>query len=151
MLIEVLLASRSHLTQAAELFDAYRQFYGQASDLTAAHDFLSERMAKNESIIYLALDRLKKTACGFMQLYPSFSSVSLQHVLILNDLFVSPDYRKLGIGKSLIKTAQELVQKRGFKGLNLQTARDNFSGQKLYQTCGFKLDQDFVYFFWEKT
>ena len=41
---------------ASNLFDLYRQFYKQNSDLTAAKEFISERINKNESEIFLAID-----------------------------------------------------------------------------------------------
>ena len=104
-------------------------------------------MAREESIIYLALERENKKAIGFMQLYPSFSSVSLESLWILNDLFVVLEHRKRGVGKALIETAKELVQTRGSKGLILATAHDNYVGQKLYQASGFTFDNDFLHFF----
>ena len=38
------------------LFDLYRQFYEQASDLAMAENFLAQRLQHNESVIFLAFD-----------------------------------------------------------------------------------------------
>ena len=38
----------------APLFDAYRRFYDQPSDLALARAFVAERLERNESVIYLA-------------------------------------------------------------------------------------------------
>jgi len=150
-MLEIIVANSSYLSQASELFDAYRQFYKQVSNIAAARQFLSERMAQGESMIYLAIDKGSGQAVGFMQIYPSFSSISLKKLLILNDLFVIPEYRKQGVAKALIDTAKKLAKKEGAKGLSLKTAHDNIAGQKLYEACGFKLDTDFLCFFWETT
>ena len=75
---EIVLADITRLEDAAILFDQYRQFYKQTSNISVARCFLSERMKNNESIIYLAIDPAQKKAVGFMQLYPSFSSISIQ-------------------------------------------------------------------------
>ena len=52
------------------LFDAYRQFYKQASDLQAARVFLQDKFNHGESVIFLAWEGPK--AVGFTQLFPSF-------------------------------------------------------------------------------
>jgi hypothetical protein len=63
------------LEELAALFDQYRQFQGQASDVAAACSFLRERFDHGESVLFICHEGA--TAVGFAQLYPSFSSVSL--------------------------------------------------------------------------
>lgn len=63
------------LEALALLFDGYRQFYGQPSDISAAHAFLRACFEHGESFVFVALDG--DTPVGFTLLYPSFSSVSL--------------------------------------------------------------------------
>ncbi len=70
----------------APLFNLYRQFYQQAPDEEAAWHFISERLRKNESVIFIALK--DERAVGFTQLYPIFSSVGMKRCWLLNDLFV---------------------------------------------------------------
>ena len=48
-------AGLEDLDGAAPLFDAYRQFYGQRSDLATARAFLAERLRRDESVIFLAV------------------------------------------------------------------------------------------------
>jgi hypothetical protein len=47
-------AAVADLDAVAPLFDAYRQFYGQRSDLAAARAFLDERLRRDESVIFFA-------------------------------------------------------------------------------------------------
>ena len=54
--------------------------------------FIEQRVVNHESIIFLATN--DGLALGFTQLYPSFSSVSMRRLWILNDLFVAPSARK---------------------------------------------------------
>lgn len=136
-----------HLDIIAPLFDAYRVFYKQASDIEAAKEFLHERFKNNESVIYLAMKDGK--AVGFTQLYPLFSSVTMQRMFILNDLYVNKDYRQEGVGEALIQKAKELCVGLNYKGLGLQTAQDN-PAQKLYERLEFKKDPDLQYF-WTNT
>jgi GNAT superfamily N-acetyltransferase len=88
------------LDAVVTLFDAYRQFYGQPSDAEAARTFLQARFEHGQSVMLLA--ESQGQAVGFTQLYPSFSSVSMARVFVLNDLFVALTARRLGVGRSLV-------------------------------------------------
>ena len=74
---------------------------------------------------------------GFTQLYPTFSSVNVSKNWILNDLYVEINYRKQGIGEGLIKAAIEFAKKDGASFLELSTAINNITAQKLYEDIGF--------------
>lgn len=134
--VKIITATLDQLEQLAPLFDAYRVFYHQASDLEAATAFLRERLLLRESVTYMAL--AGETAFGFTQLYPSFSSVSLKRLWILNDLFVIPEARGQRVGEALIGAAVTLARESGAVGVQLQTAHSNQSGQKLYERLGFQ-------------
>ncbi len=128
----------------APLFDGYRQFYGQRSDLAAARAFLSERLRRDESVIFIA--SADDVALGFTQLYPSFSSVSVRRLWILNDLFVSPAARRGGVGRRLLERAREWAVETGAKGLTLTTALTNSAARSLYESCGWRLDDEFAHY-----
>ena len=135
-----------HLDLLVSLFDSYRVFYGKPSDKNAAKQFLFERLKNRDSIIFLAL--VDNEAVGFTQLYPSFSSVSMQPIYILNDLYVTKEYRKQGIGVALLNKAKQLCREHNCKGLSLQTETTN-PAQHLYESLGWKKDPD-LHYFWTK-
>jgi len=143
----IITAHIEHLDLIAPLFDAYRVFYKQRSDIDSAREFLHERFKNNESVIYLAMD--EGQAVGFTQLYPMFSSVTMQRMFVLNDLYVDQDHRNKGIGEALINKAKDLCEGLNYKGLALQTAQDN-PAQELYERLGFQIDTDLQYF-WTNT
>lgn len=130
----------------AGLFNQYRIFYNQFSDIGMAKAFIDERLQQNESIIFVAIDAEKQQPLGFTQLYPKYSSVRLSKNWILNDLYVDADYRKQGIGEKLIKTAMEFAKTTGATFVQLETAIDNYTAQHLYESIGFVKqanDEDF--------
>lgn len=139
----IIIAHIEHLDLIVSLFDAYRVFYGKPSDKNAAKQFLFERLKNRDSIIFLAL--VDNEAVGFSQLYSSFSSVSMQPIYILNDLYVTTAYRKQGIGVALLNKAKELCREQKYKGLALQTETTN-PAQHLYERLGWKKDPDLQYF-----
>ena len=136
----------TEITDIISLFDGYRVFYKMESDTDAAAKFLNERITKDESIIFAAYEGNK--AIGFVQLYYTFSSVSLQKSLILNDLFVDANYRGASVGEQLLLKAQEFCKKNNFKGLALETAIDN-PAQKLYEKLGWVKDYHAFHYFWQ--
>ena len=127
--------------QLVPLFDAYRQFYGRTSDVAAARTFLLARFTNRESTLFIA--HQGEMAIGFAQLYPSFSSVSLARIFILNDLFVQEQARRTGVASSLLSAAATFAVSLGAVRLSLSTALTNDAAQALYRSAGWNRDQQF--------
>ena len=144
-MIRVIHSSLEHLDDLLPLFDNYRIFYNQESDLLTASKFLENRFENNECEVFMAY--VKGKPVGFTLLYTAFSSVSLQPVYILNDLYVLDDYRQKGIGELLLNKAKEYCKEKGFKGLALETATDN-PAQHLYEKLGWIKDAHCFHYFW---
>lgn len=142
--IQIVQAGLPHVDAVAEVFDAYRQYYGQQTDIAGARQFLAERIANKESVIFLALEA--NQPLGFTQLYPMFSSVSMRRSWTLNDLYVKETLRSKGIGKALLATAQNFITTQGHKGLLLETTPDNTKAQNLYERLGWVREQNYFYF-----
>ena len=135
-------ATLADLDKLVPLFDGYRQFYSQPSNPALARSFLSERLARSQSVIFLAFDA-EGRAIGFTQLFPSFSSISAARLFILNDLFVSPDARRSGAGAALLLAAADFGRANNAVELELTTAITNKGAQALYEREGWQRDQDF--------
>jgi ribosomal protein S18 acetylase RimI-like enzyme len=148
--IDVRRAGPADLDLLVPLFDAYRQFYQQPSDLTLARRFLSERLGRNESVIFLALAGAGagQTAApaGFTQLYPIFSSTRCRRSWLLNDLFVAPAWRKAGIARCLMEAARQHGVETGAWEIELMTAHTNAPAQALYESLGYELDREFRHY-----
>lgn len=123
------------------LFDAYRQFYRLASDPEHARQFLLDRFRHQQSIMFLAF--AGNRAIGFIQLYPSFSSGAMARILILNDLFVSPERRRQGAGTALLDHAATYGRNIGAVRLVLSTELTNTAAQAVYEKAGWKRDTVF--------
>lgn len=145
--MQITTATLSDLDELSMLFDGYRKFYKQPSDPEAGREFIKERIIKDQSVCLICRNKTGK-AIGFTQLYPSFSSVSMQRVWILNDLYVDAQHRSCGVGKALLLQAQEFARESGSKGLTLETATDN-PAQHLYEALGWKKDNAVFHYTWE--
>ncbi|MDP1540195.1 MAG: GNAT family N-acetyltransferase [Moraxellaceae bacterium] len=144
--ITVRQAVLTDLEALVPLFDNYRQFYGCSSDTPAVQAFLLDRFNHGESALFIAYEG--NTPVGFTQLYPSFSSVSLARVFVLNDLFVHEQARRKGVASNLMSAATEFAKTLGAVRVSLSTAITNQTAQALYQSAGWKRDEQFyVYHF----
>ena len=142
--ISVRQALLSDLDDLAALFDHYRMFQGQASDPAAARSFLRERFDHGESVVFMACDGA--AAIGLAQLFPSWSSVALARVFILNDLFVHPSGRRQGVASLLLAAVERHAWSLGAVRVTLNVARDNQPGQALYAALGWTQDAQFHMF-----
>ena len=142
--MKVFLANIEHLEALSVLFDQYRVFYQQSSDLNGARLFLKNRFEYCDSIIFAARDG--DQIAGFTQLYPSFSSVSMKRVWILNDLFVTFLYRNQGIARSLMAIAKQYAEETGAIRISLSTQQSNHVAQALYESLGYEKDEVFHHY-----
>ena len=126
-------AGPADLDALSVLFDGYRQFYGQPSDLPRARDWLRSRLRVGESVVLVA-KRGGKTV-GFAQLYPMFSSVRTARTWILNDLFVDSTARRKGVARALLDAAAAFAREDGAAGIALETMRDNDAARALYRAA----------------
>ncbi len=136
-------ATTADVDRLQPLFSAYRAFYLATPDPVAERAFLMERLERGESVVFLA--EARGAAVGFTQLYPTFSSVGLRRLWILNDLFVISEARRSGIGSRLLRRAKEWARETGAEGLTLETAIDN-PAQRLYEAEGWKRDVAFLHY-----
>ena len=132
-------ATLDDLEALAPLFADYRTFYSQVPDLAVATRFLHERLARHESVIFLA--ELDGTPAGFTQLYPMFSSVRTARTWILNDLYVDASARRTGVARALLDAAAQFARAQGAAGISLETTRDNAPARALYRSAGWSEDE----------
>jgi ribosomal protein S18 acetylase RimI-like enzyme len=126
------------------LFEGYRAFYKCEPDAEAARAFLSERLKRGESVIFLAIEESSNTGVGFVQLYPVFSSLHMRRAWILNDLFVDPDHRGHHIARRLMDEARALAVETGATTITLETAPDNQASRQLYEALGYRVEKSFL-------
>lgn len=142
MPVSVRRAGITDIAAVAPLFDAYRMFYGKSSDIDLATRFLTERLTRDESVLFLAADA-NGNAVGFTQLYPLFSSVRAVRSYLLNDLFVADGARRSGAATALLDAAAGFARAAGAASLSLSTAVTNTPAQRLYEAQGWVRDDAF--------
>ncbi|NLR59399.1 GNAT family N-acetyltransferase [Chitinophaga polysaccharea] len=143
--MQVIRATELHIYEVAVLFEAYRAYYDQAPDFDGALAFITERIAKKDSVIFVVLQG--EEIIGFTQLYPIFTSLGMKRGWLLNDLYVLEEHRGKGAGKALLDAASDYGKKTNAAWLMLQTYIANTTAQALYEKEGFKKDTNSYYYY----
>jgi len=142
-------ATIEQIDDIAYLFNEYRVFYEQATDLNGAKQFILERFQQRDSVIFLVIDEEENKAIGFTQLYPSHSSVSMKRIWILNDLYVLESHRKQGVASLLLEEARSYGVLTNAARISLSTAINNETAQKLYEQKGYRQDNEYYHYSYE--
>ena len=135
-------ATLDDLDALAPLFDAYRRFYEQPGDVALASAYLHARLERGESTILVA--EADGELLGFVQLYPTWCSVAAARIFVLYDLFVDDGVRRGGVGRALMRAAQDFGREAGAVRLDLSTARSNVRAQALYESLGWQRDEVYL-------
>jgi|AAFX01.1.fsa_nt_gi GNAT superfamily N-acetyltransferase len=73
---------------------------------------------------------------GFSTVFWTWQTLDAARVGVLNDLYVVPGARGLGVGRRLIEHCRNLCRKRAAAKLVWETAPDNETAQRLYDGIG---------------
>ena len=100
--------------------------------------FLAELARGGNSFLFVAISRGE--VVGFIsgelrEGSPTFRSKSWASV---DDVFVAPDHRSLGIGRALVDSAASWARKKRANGVSLQVAAANGRARKFYEELGFR-------------
>jgi GNAT superfamily N-acetyltransferase len=136
-------AAADDVDRLVPLFGAYREFYRERRAPAVERKYLRKRIVRDEAVVFLA--EMGGTAVGFTLLYPSFSSISLRPIWVLNDLYVLPERRRRGVAAWLLRRAHRFAVQTGADYLTLETAKDN-PAQRLYEAEGWTRDERFLHY-----
>jgi ribosomal protein S18 acetylase RimI-like enzyme len=137
---EITKVSASDLPELHALVEKYRAFYKQPENEKTL-GYLEQRISKDEAVAFIA--RVNGDAVGFTLLYPTFSTVSLSNIWLLNDLYVDESARGNGIASELMDVAEAAAKSAGATRVFLRTANDNLPAQSLYEGRNWIRDEVF--------
>ena len=80
----------------------------------------------------LLLKNKESVVIGVLSAYTAFSEI------YVDDIWVDPDYRKLGLGRMLLEDLEKYFSDKGYNNINLVTSQ--FQAPDFYQKCGFELE-----------
>jgi ribosomal protein S18 acetylase RimI-like enzyme len=124
--------------QVAALLVAFRDHLGH--DWPSENSFLAsvERLIEDPATDYLLGAAAEgEPAAGLVQLRFRWSVWRASEDCLLEDLFVSADARRGGLGRALLQAAIDRARERGSRRIELDTAERNEAAVSLYRSFGF--------------
>ena len=142
-------ATIEELKQVVDIVMKYREFYGvDKQRIEDVESFMKSRFENQQSKVFIATSE-NDEVIGFIQLYPSYSTVSLKPQCILNDFYVDKNYRKQGYGTKLMEYVKKYF-KDSAKGFILVTDKDNVTAKSLYDKNGWETGEHDLYTYFYK-
>lgn len=139
--MRIIQASLEHLDQLTPMFIRYREFYNAMPQHELSKAFLSQRLKTKEAIVFMAIEA--DDPLGFCLIYPSFSSVLLRPIWIINDMYVTEVSRRKQVANQLIQKVAEQARDNNVVRLRVSIHASNAIAQRLYESADFLEDQHF--------
>ncbi|NVK22194.1 MAG: GNAT family N-acetyltransferase [Kangiellaceae bacterium] len=130
-------------------FDSYRQRYKQDSEVERISEFLRHLLEKQAAKIFVSYESSEdqQHMTGFVILYPSYSSIGLAPIWILNDFYVFAGEKKRETARALLDQAAKLCKLTDAIRIEVTTRKENYRLHKLYKEYGFEKDYKYDYYF----
>ncbi len=125
--------------QSAKEHTAHDPIYATAADAERVmRRFLADLAGSSHSFLFVAV--IGDQTVGFIsgelrEGSPAFRPKTWASV---DDVFVEPDHRNLGVGRALLESVKTWAKDKGADGVSLQVAAANERGRKFYEELGFR-------------
>lgn len=120
------IADESDTDAVANLLAALFEEVEHTPDADEIAGIFAEIDADDHHSTLLALDK-DDDVVGIMTVVECLSISAGGKYGVINELYVTPEYRSEGVGKMLLDEVKELAENRGWKRLELTTPGDEFS------------------------
>jgi ribosomal protein S18 acetylase RimI-like enzyme len=134
--VEIAKVTHVDLSELLALMRAYCDFYETSprdDRLVALSRALIDDPGEGVQLIARAEDG---RALGVGTIYWSWDTTEAVRIGVMYDLYVVPDARGAGVGRRLIEACRAACRKRGVDKLTWETAPDNETAQRLYDSTG---------------
>jgi ribosomal protein S18 acetylase RimI-like enzyme len=125
--------------QSAEEHTLYDRVYATASDAEKTmRRFLADLSTSSYSCLLVA--ERDGEVIGFLsgELREGSPAFAPKTWAAVEDVYVVPDHRSLGVGRALLKEYQKWAREKGADGVSLQVAAGNARARKFYEGLGFR-------------
>lgn len=114
------------------LWQGYCDYYGVEIPEDVTETTWNRFLQPDQPIHALVAEFSNGALAGMVHYLTHDSTWSKEKVCYLEDLFVSADARRTGVGEDLIKAVVEEATIRGWNGVYWLTRWDNYKGRSLY-------------------
>lgn len=99
---------------------------------------------KEFEILFACLD--DGTVAGYAMFFPDYASLVGKQGMYLENIYVRPEYRKMGIGEMIMKELIRICNERGYAKMEWHCLEWNTPGNNLYLKLGSEQKLDWIYY-----
>jgi ribosomal protein S18 acetylase RimI-like enzyme len=118
------------------LVRAHAEYEQAADEVVATEAGYHEALFGATSVACCQLAERDGVAVGMAMWFNNFSTWLGKPGIFLEDLFVSPDARDLGIGKALLLSLVDIATERGYHRVEWTVLNTNVNAQGFYRSLG---------------
>lgn len=126
--------SKQNLEDVLPLIEAYQTFYGVTEISSHGNREFFSQFGESSPWGCQFVFREEGRVIAFATIYFTFTSTIAAKVAVLNDLYVSPNFRRKGIAKKLIDHCRDYAKSEAAVRLQWVTAPENEQAQTLYDS-----------------
>jgi len=125
--------------QSAEEHTAHDPVYATAAGAEKTmRRFLADLASSGHSFLFVALAGGRTVGFISGELREGSPTFLPKTWASVDDVFVEPDHRNLGMGRALLSSVEAWAKERGASGVSLQVAAANARARKFYEELGFR-------------
>ncbi len=125
--------------QSAEEHTAHDPVYATAAGAEKTmRRFLADLASSGHSYLFVALAGGRTVGFISGELREGSPTFLPKTWASVDDVFVEPDHRNLGMGRALLRSVEAWAKERGASGVSLQVAAANARARKFYEELGFR-------------
>ena len=114
------------------LLDTYTVTEDKLRDVIFGDDRFAEMLvAESDGVII-----------GYALFYPSFASFRGERSMFLEDIYISPDHRRGGVGEAILREIARLSRSQGCERIDFQVLDWNLPAIEFYQKLGAVCNED---------
>jgi ribosomal protein S18 acetylase RimI-like enzyme len=128
-------------TRSVEEHARYDRVYSAAPDAEKVmRRFLADLSSSSHSCLFVAEAGAEGEIVGFLsgELREGSPAFSPKTWAAVEDVYVIPELRSVGIGRDLFKAFQGWAHQKGATGVSLQVAAGNLRAREFYERLGFR-------------
>lgn len=124
------------------LIKALADYEKLSSEMTGNIDNLRKHLFENPIYAEVIIAEIENKSVGFALFFTNYSTFLTKPGIYLEDLFILPEYRRQGIGKSLLNYLINLAKERDYGRVEWSVLDWNQSAINFYEKMGAKVLPD---------
>lgn len=133
---KIRLARTADVAQILAFIQQLAEYERLAHEAVATQDDLTAALFGPHPVAEVLIAELHDKACGFALFFKTFSTFLGKPGIYLEDLFVAPDARGMGVGTALLRALAQIVLERGYGRLEWAVLNWNAPAIRVYERIG---------------